>query len=182
MSRVAHKRLQASSRNSKTTLDHNSHRGRFRGLCRGVIGRLQYHFHHVAVGLPFAVRHCPAIDIHRRLNAGMAHQFALYSNWCFGLVQPRPEAMPEGLPSDPGCDLRSFRRSFDVLLLNFLLMDTVCPWRDWRTTTHPASCSNASGKPVARGSALGRLARHRVNTPSSRLQPCRERCRVEPAG
>ena len=62
------KRLRASKRTSKTTLDHDSHRCRFRGLrlwlVRGVTSRLKYHLHHFPVCLPFAVRHCPAVDIH----------------------------------------------------------------------------------------------------------------------
>jgi len=52
----------------------------------------------------------------------MALQFALYSDWRFGLVQPRPKAVAEGLPADPGCDLGGFSRSSDALLLKFLLM------------------------------------------------------------
>src|ERR1039458_4432383 len=88
----------------KTTLAHDSHRCRFRGLCfwlvRGAAGWLQNHLDHVPVCLPFAVRHCPAVDIHCGLNAGMAHQLSLYPNRCVGLVQPRSEAVPEGLPAN----------------------------------------------------------------------------------
>ena len=34
---------------------------------------LQDHRNHLIVGLPLAVRHRPAVNIHRGLNAGMAH-------------------------------------------------------------------------------------------------------------
>jgi hypothetical protein len=39
------------------------------------------------VCLPLAVRHRPAIHIHRRLDARVAHQLPLDSNRCVGLVQ-----------------------------------------------------------------------------------------------
>jgi hypothetical protein len=103
------------------------------------------------------------------LNAGMAHQFALYSDWCFGLVQPRPKAVAEGLPADPGCDLGSFSRSSDVLLLNLLLMKGSARSR---VGEQPRILRHVAMLPVRQqlaGSAPGRLAQHRVNIPSSRL-------------
>src|ERR1035437_8796122 len=151
-------KLRASGANPKTTLAHDSHRCRFCGLyfwlVRGATGWLQNHLDHVPVCLPFAVCHCPAVDIHCGLNAGMAHQLSLYPNWCFGLVQPRPEAVPEGLPAHRGCDPRCFRCWLDVLLLNFLLMvwfigcglannHPSCVW--WQCCRYASSSPTSSG-------------------------------------
>src|ERR1039457_1250145 len=133
----------------KTTLAHDSHRCRFRGLCfwlvRGATGWLQNHLDHVPVCLPFAVRHCPAVDIHCGLNAGMAHQLSLYPNRCVGLVQPRPEAVPEGLPAHCGCDPRCFRCWLDVLLFEFPPDGMVYRLRGCRYASSSPTSSGARG-------------------------------------
>ena len=119
--------LRAPKRICTPTLAHNSGRNRVfvpRLFRIGTVFRcrLQHHLNHVAVRLPLTVCHCPAAHIHRGLNAGMAHQFALHPNRCSCPIQPRPEAMSERSPANSGCDPRCFRCWLDVLLLNFLLM------------------------------------------------------------
>jgi len=66
-------KLQVSKRNLKTILDHIN--VRFRVFVYNRIRRfyLQDHLNYIAVCPPLAVRHRPAVHIHRCLNAGMAH-------------------------------------------------------------------------------------------------------------
>jgi hypothetical protein len=66
-------KLQVAKRNLKTILDHI--KLRFRVFLYNRIRRfyLQDHLNYIAVGLPLAVRHRPAVDIHCCLNAGVTH-------------------------------------------------------------------------------------------------------------
>ena len=42
---------------------------------------LQHHAHDPAVRLALDTRHCLSVDIHRRRDAGVAHQFLLHFEW-----------------------------------------------------------------------------------------------------
>jgi hypothetical protein len=70
------------------------------------------------VSLTLTVRHGLPVNIHRGLDAGVAHQLLLDGERRASFIPPGPIAVPERVPSDIGRDA-GFS---NVRLLNFLLM------------------------------------------------------------
>ena len=48
----------------------------------------------------FACLHGFAVNIHRRADVGVAHQFLLHLHRGPGFIQERPERVPEAVPAD----------------------------------------------------------------------------------
>jgi hypothetical protein len=87
------------------------------------------------VGQTLRVRHGLPINVHRRLDAGMAHQLLLDGERRSSFVQPGPVAVPERMPTDIAADSGCNPGFPDMLLLDLLLM--VGPARD-RVSEQPA--------------------------------------------
>ena len=81
------------------------------------------HLHDFAVCLTLGIRHGLAVDVHRGLNAGVAHQLLLDGERRPCLIQPRPLAVPEGVPANLRSDLGGLASFADVALLDLLLME-----------------------------------------------------------
>jgi hypothetical protein len=84
---------------------------------------LKDHLHNFAVSLTFGVRHGVAVDVHRGLDAGVAHQLLLDGERRPGLIQPRPIAVPKRVPANRRSDLGGLDGFPDVALLDFLLLE-----------------------------------------------------------
>ncbi len=80
--------LRASGANPRTILDHINDSFQLILFRLFFPGCLQNHLNDVVVGLPLAFGHRPAVHVHRRLNARVAHQLPLDPNRHVGLVQP----------------------------------------------------------------------------------------------
>jgi hypothetical protein len=78
------------------------------------------------VSLTLTIRHGRSINVHRRLDARVAHQLLLDDERRSGFIQPRSIAVTERMPSDIATDSGREPSFADVPLLNLLLVIGVC--------------------------------------------------------
>ena len=81
------------------------------------------------MSLTLTIRHGLSINVHRRLDARVAHQLLLDGERRSGFIQPRSIAVTERMPSDIATDSGRKPSFADLPLLNLLLV--IGPPRNW---------------------------------------------------